>query len=553
MTKPLTNSHPPRSTIATAVGNPAAVLFSRLLRWPLAIHRDESGSISVVSVFAVILLAMLLGMIVNSGLQVDQKVKMQNAADAATYSGCLVVSRNLNTLAFTNHLLADVFALTAFMREAQARTAENLTVPILDNWERIGPPLAGSEFVKFSELGKGIMEKVPRERDVVQTYGDWAAAASEMMLPVFEDILAEQRIRTFQRALVATTPQIAQAVTDEVARRHGQAWPRPTAVRGALWCTTGERVGSTTLATSGVPVVDPVPDEPLAEQPDPGERPPYYLPDVGPDGLPWDIGVNASGPDGQLSIVEYIRDAKRQRFELAHTYLRQWNDVSLPIFDRYAKMSQFGALWRIFTGGQLRKLLEVDYPNKNLPFQIFTRPERVSDLNRHLEENYMFVGVVYRGKMADQVPAVFHNPVTSDTQAYSQGMIYVPQRRLIKIWVGPGGWNPGPGTSTGIPGQDLEVGGPPTPPVPPRPPQPPPRDGDPPDDRQPLVVRQDPGWYPDQWTLVCQNWSTQLVPATAPRIPEILSSPPELVDMPDVKLPNLSQVTAEDFQWLSNH
>ncbi len=51
------------------------------------IHHDQDGSISIISVFAMMILAMLLGMVVNVGLQADSKVKMQNAADAATYSG----------------------------------------------------------------------------------------------------------------------------------------------------------------------------------------------------------------------------------------------------------------------------------------------------------------------------------------------------------------------------------------------------------------------------------------------------------------------------------
>ncbi len=72
---------------------------------------------SIVSVFAFMILAMLLGMVMNVAYQVDGKVKMQNAADAATYSGGIVIARGMNTLAFMNHLLCDVFATTAILRE----------------------------------------------------------------------------------------------------------------------------------------------------------------------------------------------------------------------------------------------------------------------------------------------------------------------------------------------------------------------------------------------------------------------------------------------------
>ena len=65
------------------------------------IHRDESGSISVVTVFAFIFLTMVLGMLMNVGRHADRKVKIQNAADAATISGSTVLARGMNTLAFT--------------------------------------------------------------------------------------------------------------------------------------------------------------------------------------------------------------------------------------------------------------------------------------------------------------------------------------------------------------------------------------------------------------------------------------------------------------------
>ena len=86
-------------------------------------HGDERGAISIVSVFALLLLTMLLGMVMNSARQVDHKIRLQNAADATSWTGGLVMARNMNTLAFTNHLLSDVFALTAFLREAQENHA----------------------------------------------------------------------------------------------------------------------------------------------------------------------------------------------------------------------------------------------------------------------------------------------------------------------------------------------------------------------------------------------------------------------------------------------
>ncbi|MCY2993266.1 MAG: Tad domain-containing protein [Planctomycetota bacterium] len=482
---------------------------NRVGRWIARVHSDQSGSISVVTVFAVILLVMLLGMVSNSGLQVDQKIKMQNAADAATYSGAVVITRGMNTLAFTNHLLSDVFALTAFMREARDRSAESLTPKILSNWGRIGPALAGSEFRKFAELGQGIEEHVPQEREVVRTFSEWSAAASELMLPVFEQLLAEQQIPEFQRALVRTTPALAQAATEEIARRHGAAWPRPTVLHGVLWRTHGDAVGGPSegeLRT--LPVVDPVLD--LV----PGQE-------------------------------EYAADARRQRFQLAHRYLRNWNDGSLPLFDSEAKMSQFASLWRIFTGGQLQKLLDSDYPDSNLPCQMLTRPERIANLNEHLENRYMFVGVVSRQKMTDRMPGVFRNPVAPDTQAYAQVMMFVPKRRLIKSWILPGGGGKGESRQTGIPGESLTINGPCSPAAPP---PAPPVDGS-----YAVVVRQAAAYHPEPWTLINQNWTVQLTPATCGSLPRILSDRSHGSASASLQTPNLQSLTAEEFLWLSHH
>ena len=103
------------------------------------LHRDQGGTISILSVFAVLLLTMLLGMVMNVGRQVDGKIRMQNAADAAAYSGGVVLARGMNTLAFTNHLLCDVFAMTAFMREARDRNSESYVPRILAAWNKVGP------------------------------------------------------------------------------------------------------------------------------------------------------------------------------------------------------------------------------------------------------------------------------------------------------------------------------------------------------------------------------------------------------------------------------
>ena len=59
------------------VAKDAADWQSAPLRVLRRLHRDERGSISIVSVFAVLFLAMLLGMVMNVGRHVDGKIRIR--------------------------------------------------------------------------------------------------------------------------------------------------------------------------------------------------------------------------------------------------------------------------------------------------------------------------------------------------------------------------------------------------------------------------------------------------------------------------------------------
>jgi putative Flp pilus-assembly TadE/G-like protein len=210
-------------------------------------------------------LTMLLGMVINVGRQVDNKVKLQTAADASTYSGGVVLARSMNTLAFTNHVLCEVFALTAIMREARDRHSDPMIQEILSAWDNFATVFSNSEFQKFAKLAPHVAEKTPIERKMVQTYGDWLAASSDVALPVFETILAEQLIPQLQREIVSVTPSLAQTAAAKIADEHtGQPLGTDAArgrILGVLWRTVGEPVGGGSEASSGtLPAVDPTTD-----------------------------------------------------------------------------------------------------------------------------------------------------------------------------------------------------------------------------------------------------------------------------------------------------
>ena len=129
-------------------------LAAAVRRFVRRTHRDQGGSISILAVFAVLMLTMVLGMIVNVGRQVDGKLRMQNAADAAAYSGGLVMARGLNSLAFTNHLLCEVFAMTLIMREGRDRHSDPYVPDILAAWDNESSRVSAVNFSQVSVVGQ---------------------------------------------------------------------------------------------------------------------------------------------------------------------------------------------------------------------------------------------------------------------------------------------------------------------------------------------------------------------------------------------------------------
>ena len=184
---------------------------------------------------------------------------------------------------------------------------------------------------------------------------------------------------------------------------------------------------------------------------------------------------------------------------MSNWYLRILNNEMLRDFDEHAKMSQFSNLWRGFTRAQLKHLLEVEYPDRNIPYQI--RRFDFGD-QKIVEEDYMFVGVAYWKPMAERMPGLFRNPMEGDQLGFAQVQLYIPRGRLA---------------------QDLTL---------------------PPEDQ---IFRVS---VPRHRDLMNQNWTTQLVPATAASIPTILQTSP---GNSTISTPNLGGIGVEDFRRLNTH
>jgi len=293
-----------------------------------------------------------------------------------------------------------------------------------------------------------------------------------------ESILEEEMIPEFQRALVVATPELANEAANEIATRHGPVNRGLNAAQpmiGLMWRTDGMPFGSPT--ETGLPQL-------------PASDPLYDFTQYQPT---------------------YFRNGVRQRRYAAQRYLSILNRRMLIDFDArlcgdgrngVAKMSQFSNLWRGFTRGYLKQLLEEEHPYRNIPYQLRIDPLERTDTNAYLEKDYMFVGAVYWKPMQERMPGLFSNPLNADSVAVAQCHLFLPRPRLI---------------------QDLLQ---------------------PPDEQ---IYRR---WVPTGRNLMNQNWTMQLVPATTRAMPSIVQTiPPNS----NITTPNLGGLSVDDFRRLNTH
>ena len=480
----------------------------RLLR---RVHRDESGTVSILTVFGIFLFAMLLAMVMNLGRAVDDKLRMQNAADAAAWTGAVTMARGLNAVAFTNHLEAEVFALTAYMREGRDRNSEQIAADVLDAWERIGPIFEqyadGAGYSKFTRLGSAISGKVPLERDVVSAFGEMTAAHSDMTLPVLEYILRGDSpdaqtpdptggfLPQFQRAVVRATPGMAALAADEVAGRYaGTTADGSSQLRSVLW-----RADAIALVQ--------------ADEEFPEER---TLPLVDP---------SPNGPDSSFG-AQFLQEARGEREELARHYLELWiSDWLGPYFGfangfrpgrSTAKMSNLINLWRVFTCGYLSQLLDEEYPLTNLP-HIYRGNSPQYATQQWLERDFTVIATGLRGHLGETFfPGLLQNPLdrdgSSDAITFGQATVFLPRWRYRCCpWLIPQYDNWGRYQGDGVN-----------------------RDN-----------------WPTHWDSFNQNWMAKLTPATAEALPTILQSQQPGVD--GFRPPSLGGATIEELKHVSHH
>jgi hypothetical protein len=346
--------------------------MTRLRNNAQRLHRDQRGVTSLMSLVAVMVFTMLLVMLTNIVRHADDKVRMQNAADAAAYSGAAVLARGMNAVAFANHLEAETLALTALLRALEDRGSQSARQLLSVTRIILGTPESASPL------------------------------AGDRLLP------------EYQRDVIALFPGLAQETADEIALRHGlpqgrlpqglgqartappsQFGPRgPQA--GVLWLTRGVAVAA-------------------ADESDPLSR---TLPVIDPniDGADWgrltDIG------DRQVA-------AAVRRLEVATQALRALHD-QLPE-SRRQDASLLGDATRY-----LIRLLEVDYPNTNLPMILRSQTGRTAtgESTPRASDNSI-VATVHRTFDREHGSKLFINPLASrsDAVTFAQAEFFLPRPR----------------------------------------------------------------------------------------------------------------------------
>lgn len=334
------------------------------------LHRDERGVTSLISLVAVLVFTMLLVMLTNTVRHVDDKVRMQNAADAAAFSGAAVLARGMNAIAFANHLEAETFALTALLRALERR---------------------GSQTARQLE---------PLMEVILGTPEDAVPLSGDHLLP------------NYQRDVIALFPGEAQETTLEIALRHGlpqgrlpsgsaqarllasSAFGRRGPQVGTLWRAPGEAVS-------------------LTDETDPIAR---TLPVIDPNSDGGD--QSRLGDVGDEQTVAVVRRLEASTQALSDLINR------LPA-NRQQDASLRGDALRF-----LIRLLEIEYPTTNLPL-ILRDEAGTTNGAASASSAYWVLSTVHRAFDREHGPKLFVNPLANrmDAVTFAQAEFFLARPR----------------------------------------------------------------------------------------------------------------------------
>jgi|GEM_PF-5516819 len=162
-----------RRFAAKRVTRPIAKLFRDF-------DRDEDGKLTLVATVMMLAMIVLIGLVGNAGHAVNQKLEVQNAADAASFSSTLWMSRGMNSVTATNHMIGEATALCA-VHEAlggpgadlrlKQNTTENRILDGIIDGTKVTAPIGPGPFVlpPLTAIDKRIIDFVVNRTTPRQT------------------------------------------------------------------------------------------------------------------------------------------------------------------------------------------------------------------------------------------------------------------------------------------------------------------------------------------------------------------------------------------------
>ena len=184
------------------------------------LRRAERGQAIFFMLFIFLLLAGLLFLIINSGLQINNKVMVQSAADASTAGGAAWYARGLNTVSMCNVVQTQLLAL----------------VLLLDTLETVVPPAVECIDDLVGHIGSSPLgHDVPIDERVSTWLVVGNAASEKQIIHQFDDVvrnipIAEfcrydtgilwecaKLMEGFKQAMADTTPRAAQREAIDIA------------------------------------------------------------------------------------------------------------------------------------------------------------------------------------------------------------------------------------------------------------------------------------------------------------------------------------------------
>jgi len=167
-----------RQPIAAAPGRAAPLALLRRL------HRCQRGQAIFFMLFLFFLLAGLLFLVINSGLQLNNKVTVQSAADSVTAGGAAWYARGLNTAAMCNVAETQLLSL----------------ILLLDSLETVTPPATECIDDLVSHIGASpVGHDVPIDTRVSTWLVVGNAASEKQIIHQFEDVVKGIPIANFCR------------------------------------------------------------------------------------------------------------------------------------------------------------------------------------------------------------------------------------------------------------------------------------------------------------------------------------------------------------------